>query len=110
MSVCAIWERYSSSARPTKDLRWGEVIPLKDYNPTRRHAVVTLIIIGLCVYVYFFVQPTGRQLFQGRHLVTTSQETSFDLSHAAIPFEVAHDKKLTTTDVEAVTGGAVQCD
>jgi membrane associated rhomboid family serine protease len=86
------------------------VIPLKDYNPTRSHAVVTLIIIGLCIYVYFFVQPTGRQLFQGRHLVTTSQETSFDLSHAAIPFEVAHDTKLTTTDVEAVTGGAVQCD
>ena len=104
-------ETYPTSPDTTKALRWCEVIPLKDYNPTRRLAVVTLIIIGLCVYVYFFVQPNGRQLVQrGQHVVTSSQDTAFTLSHAAIPFEVSHDTKLTTFEVENLTGGAASCD
>jgi membrane associated rhomboid family serine protease len=87
------------------------VIPLKDRNPTRSHAVVTLTIIGLCVYVYFVVQPAGRQVLQqGQNVVDTTQETSFTLSHAAIPFEVSHDTRLTTLDVENLTGGAARCD
>ena len=85
------------------------MIPLKDYNPTRTPAVVTLIIIGLCVYVYFFVQPVGRHLV-GSQLVTVNQETTFTLSHAAIPFEVSHDTKLTVAEAETITGGATRCD
>ena len=82
------------------------MIPLKDYNPTRSRSVVTLTIIGLCVYVYFFVQPVGRQVLQhGSSLVTTSQETAFTLSHAAIPFEVSHDTRLTVLEAESITGG-----
>ncbi|HMC51969.1 MAG TPA: hypothetical protein VKI64_04335, partial [Acidimicrobiales bacterium] len=87
------------------------MIPLKDYNPTRKPAVVTLLIIGICVYVYFFVQPVGRQVLQrGGNLVSSSQDTTFTLSHAAIPFEVSHDTKLSTLEVKNLTGGAARCD
>ena len=32
------------------------MIPLKDYNPTRRFPVITLVLIAINVGVYFFVQ------------------------------------------------------
>ena len=39
------------------------MIPLKDENPTRSFAVVTLLLIAACAVIYFFVQPTGQGTF-----------------------------------------------
>jgi membrane associated rhomboid family serine protease len=75
------------------------MIPLKDYNPTRRFAIVTALIIGACVYIYVFVQPVGRApIFQSdpqQQQKTMSKEVIFDLQHAAIPCEVVHNRPLT---------------
>ena len=54
------------------------VIPVKDFNPTRRRAYVTLLIIAVNVGVYFLVQPHGNEVEFGL----------YNLEHAAIPCEI----------------------
>ena len=67
------------------------MIPLRDRNPTRHRAWITIGLILGCVAVYFGVQPLGRA-FVGR---TTDPGASvgcadlkFELDHAAIPDEL----------------------
>jgi membrane associated rhomboid family serine protease len=76
------------------------VIPLRDENPTVHKPVITLLIIGACLVVYFLVQPAG----QGSVLSKTSdaqvKELRFDLRHAAIPDEVTSGRPLTDAQVE----------
>ena len=69
------------------------VIPLHDNNPTRRPAVVTLLIIAICVVVYFFVQDRG----------TAEKEFVFTYEHAAVPCEITHGHPLNYGEV--VRGG-----
>src|SRR4051794_10940119 len=78
------------------------MIPLKDYNPTRRHAYVTLLIIAACVVVYFFVQPSGQRLFQHNVSGDTAElkDTEFTFAHAAVPCEVRHHHPLTVQELE----------
>jgi membrane associated rhomboid family serine protease len=64
------------------------MIPLKDYNPTTRTAWITIALIAINVVVYFFVQP-----HQG------AVDTEFTYDHAAIPYEVTHDRPLTPEQV-----------
>jgi membrane associated rhomboid family serine protease len=66
------------------------VIPLKDYNPTRRFPVVTVLLIALNVGVYFFVQ---RPFDQG-----TSQ-ARFSFQVAAIPCEVVQGRPLSNEEI-----------
>jgi membrane associated rhomboid family serine protease len=66
------------------------VIPLKDYNPTRRFPVITLLLIALNVGVYFFVQ---------RPYDKTSSQARFSYQVAAIPCEVVHGRPLTEDEV-----------
>ena len=66
------------------------MLPLKDYNPTRRFPVVTLLLIALNVGVYFFVQ---RPFDEG-----TSQ-ARFTYEVAAIPCEVVQGRPLTEDEV-----------
>jgi membrane associated rhomboid family serine protease len=66
------------------------VIPLKDYNPTRRFPVITLVLIAVNVGVYFFVQ---RPFDEG-----TSQ-ARFSYEVAAIPCEVVQGRPLTADEV-----------
>ena len=76
------------------------MIPLKDYNPTRRRAWITLGIIAINVFVYFVVQPHGQGTLdpqaKGREAI---REAEFTYAHAAIPYEVVHDKPLTRGQV-----------
>ncbi len=66
------------------------MIPLKDYNPTRRFPVVTLILIAINVGVYFFVQrPYDKQ----------SSQAKFSYQVAAIPCEVVQGRPLTEDEV-----------
>ena len=78
------------------------MIPLKDYNPTRRFAFVTLLIILVCIGIYVLVQPVGRApLFESdpqKSNATMSKEIQFDLEHAAIPCEVIHNRPLTVPE------------
>jgi membrane associated rhomboid family serine protease len=66
------------------------VIPLKDYNPTRRFAVMTLLLIAVNVGVYVFVQ---RPFDEG----TNQQRLTFEV--AAIPCEVVQGRPLSTEEV-----------
>ncbi|HVL07415.1 MAG TPA: rhomboid family intramembrane serine protease [Acidimicrobiales bacterium] len=66
------------------------MIPLKDYNPTRRFPVITLILIAINVGVYFFVQ---------RPFDETTSQARFSYEVAAIPCEVVQGRPLTEQEV-----------
>ncbi|MHB8670732.1 MAG: rhomboid family intramembrane serine protease [Acidimicrobiales bacterium] len=72
------------------------MIPLKDYNPTRRRAVMTLLLIAANVFVYFFVQPHGTGLDPRS---AAALQSRFTIAHAAIPCEVVHQRPLSIGDV-----------
>jgi membrane associated rhomboid family serine protease len=82
------------------------MLPLRDENPTRGTAIVTLVLIGACVFVYFGVQrshagnvydPQAEQL----------QELKFTLQNAAIPFELTHGRPLSRVEVAQEFGPPV---
>ena len=79
------------------------MIPLKDYNPTRRRALVTLLIIVACVVIYVFVQPIGKAAIvesdPQKANQTMNAELEFDLYNAAIPCEVVTGDPLSEEEV-----------
>jgi membrane associated rhomboid family serine protease len=79
------------------------VIPIKDTNPTVRRPVVTMFLIGVCVVVYFFVEPIGKVAFvrQSTSLSVQQADTDFTYEHAAIPCELIRDRPLTTGDLQS---------
>ncbi len=66
------------------------MIPLKDYNPTRRFPVITVVLIVLNVGVYFFVQ---------RPYDDQTSQAAFSYEVAAIPCEVVKGRPLTEDEV-----------
>jgi membrane associated rhomboid family serine protease len=91
------------------------VIPLKDYNPTRRPAIVTLLILGACIVIYFFVQPTGQgsllEADPDRQAEQVTKEIEFSLYNAAIPCELVEGEPLSQEEVVATfeQGDATAC-
>jgi len=79
------------------------VIPLKDFNPTTRRAWITLLIIGVNVFVYFAIQPHARGNVdpQGEAV----QEAKFTYAHAAIPCEFTQGRPLSIEEINASLGG-----
>lgn len=75
---------------PTRD---GAAVglPLHDFNPTRRRAVVTLAIIGINVFVFAVLQPHGGD----------QREAKFTYEHAAIPCELHQDHALSIEEINA---------
>ena len=73
------------------------MIPLRDDNPTQHRPVVTWLIIGLCVFAYFFWQPTPFE--------ETQSDAQFTYEHAAIPCEVIHGRPLTVGELPQNNGG-----
>jgi membrane associated rhomboid family serine protease len=67
------------------------VIPLSDDNPTSRLAVLTILILVACTAIYFLWQPSPLQ--------DDLSDISFDLRHAAIPFELRERRPLTILEV-----------
>jgi membrane associated rhomboid family serine protease len=59
------------------------VLPLKDNIPTRRKPILTIAIIAICVFVYFFVQKGG---------ISGPSDNSV-VKYAAIPYEITHPGK-----------------
>ena len=76
------------------------MIPLKDYNPTTRFPFVTLVVIGACVWIYFFVQPSGQSAFVERTAKDQVEEIRWTVRNAAIPCELVKGRPLT--DLELV--------
>jgi membrane associated rhomboid family serine protease len=72
------------------------VIPLKDYNPTRRFPVITVLLIAINVGVYVFVQ---RPFDQG------TNQARFTFQVAAIPCEVVHGRPLSTDEIRQTVDG-----
>ena len=71
------------------------MIPIKDYNPTTRFPIVTILLIAVNVVVYFFVQPHYRP----------GDETKFTFEHAAIPCEVVNGRSLSGDEIVATLQG-----
>ena len=91
--------------------RYGDlVIPLRDDNPTRRSAVVTLALVTFTTLVWLLVQPHGRApvVDLGRTSPSLDFGTSaagrdlaFNLAWAAVPCEVSERRPLTNGEVVA---------
>jgi membrane associated rhomboid family serine protease len=74
------------------------VIPIRDENPTRRTAVVTIALIAINLVVYFAVQlPKDNQA--GDIIGGASQGDEFMLEHAAIPCELKQNAPLTASEL-----------
>jgi membrane associated rhomboid family serine protease len=83
------------------------VLPLRDDNPTRRPAVVTILVIIACVGIYAFWQPHDER-----------SEMAFLVEHAAIPCEVTSGAPLDLAQLQtgvcdpparlALQGGAAE--
>jgi membrane associated rhomboid family serine protease len=67
------------------------VLPIRDINPTRRFAWVTLGLILANVAIFLFWQPT---LSSGGAQQTQQAQQAFFLCHAEIPYEVTHQTDL----------------
>jgi membrane associated rhomboid family serine protease len=61
------------------------VIPLRDANPTRRFAWVTLLFVAVNIAVFLFWQPT---------FGTQTEQQFFYFCQAEIPWEVTHQESL----------------
>jgi membrane associated rhomboid family serine protease len=76
------------------------VIPIRDENPTAHPPVLTIALIIINVFVYFFVQPHAKQ-----GLVTSqADEARFTYEYAAIPEEVKQGHPLTCEDLNSDAG------
>jgi membrane associated rhomboid family serine protease len=73
------------------------MIPMADEHRLRRVPWVTILLIGLCVVVYFAVQPTGTPSFEWSGLAerTDEEDLRFVVDNAAIPCELVQGRPLT---------------
>ena len=86
------------------------VIPIHDENPTRRSPVITYLLIALN-FVFFFSEPVVSQIGVGQQTVAQAcqQQKYFD-DHAAIPYELTHNKLLPPHQYQVqTTAGTVSC-
>lgn len=80
------------------------MIPIADETPVRRFPVVTLTLIGLCVAVFFAIQPTR---LTGEHLLNPGvqrvdeRDLQFLVGNAAIPCEIVKGRPLTEREFDA---------
>ena len=69
------------------------MLPIKDYNPTARFAVVTAALIAINVLVYFGVQQRE------------GAQEQFSYERAAIPCELVKQRPLTLVEIELTVRG-----
>ena len=86
------------------------VIPIHDDNPTRRRAIVTYVLIALN-FAFFFTEPVVAHFGVGSQTAgqVCQQQRYFD-HHAAIPYELTHNKPLPPHVYRIeTTGGPFDC-
>jgi len=73
------------------------VIPIADENPVRRFPWMTIVLIAICVLVYFAVQPTGTPevTWRGFAEQIDEEDLRFVVDNAAIPCELVQMRPLT---------------
>ena len=76
------------------------MLPLKDYNPTTKKPVITLLLIAACVVIYVFVQPNHAGSVANPDKAANA-DAEFTYHHAAIPCELVHGRPLTIGELEA---------
>ena len=78
------------------------MIPLKDYNPTRRFPVVTLAILVACIAIYFVVQPRQSALESdpAQQAQSAEEEVEWTVYNAAIPCELVRGRPLSQGEYE----------
>jgi membrane associated rhomboid family serine protease len=83
----------------------GSMLPLHDDNPVRRPAVVTWLIIGACLVIYFLWQPSpfDQEADEGG-IPGISDDTEFSVEHAAIPCELVEGRPLDDAEMVATFG------
>jgi membrane associated rhomboid family serine protease len=67
------------------------MLPLHDYNPTKRPSLVVPLLIAINVVVFLFIQPT---FAGGTARERGFKQIEFSFCHAAIPYEVTHGRPL----------------
>src|SRR5688500_8403611 len=81
------------------------MLPLKDFNPTRRRAWITVGLIVACVLVYFWVQPPASGA------MVDLSANRFTYSKAAIPEELTSGEPATVREVfDASPAAAASCE
>jgi membrane associated rhomboid family serine protease len=68
------------------------MLPIRDENPTTTTPLVTLLLIGACIAVFFGVQPRG-----------DTAEVRFLYEEAAIPCEIVTAQPLTVDEIQTGT-------
>lgn len=81
------------------------MIPISDDNPTRRRPFLTVLVGLACVFVFFYVQPSGTRSVDGPTGQQIVEEIRFGYEHAAIPCELGEGRPLTAAEFEATIGG-----
>jgi membrane associated rhomboid family serine protease len=74
----------------------ARVIPLRDDNPTRRTAMLTLLLIAANVGIYFLVQPAEADV---------GENVRFNYEMAAIPCELTTGEPLSADEISAAVQG-----
>ena len=88
------------------------MMPLADENPIRSVPWVTIALMITCAVVFFWVQPTGRNVFDDLGLTRVqNDDLEFSLHWAAIPCEIREGRPLTADEVRATfhDGGTDAC-
>ena len=77
------------------------MIPLKDQNPTRRFPIVTLILIGICAFVYLVPQQVHgiKVVDTGNTKVRVEASRALSLRYAAIPCELTQRQPLGVAEI-----------
>lgn len=84
------------------------VIPIHDDNPVRRTPIVTYLLIALN-FVFFFTEPVVSQIGVGQQtVVQVCQQESYFAKHAAIPYELTHNRVLPSR-TEPIAGTPFAC-
>ena len=92
------------------------MIPLKDYNPTRRPPIVTLVILAACIGIYFLVQPRQSTLESDpvQQAQAAEEEVDWTAYNAAIPCELVRGRPLSQEEFrrtfESQTPDATSCE
>lgn len=77
------------------------MIPIRDENPTRRPAIVTGLLIAVCLGVFLFVQPTASQILDEPTADELVDEIEFTYEYAAVPCELIENRPLTAREITA---------
>jgi len=91
------------------------MLPLRDETPTRRPALITILIIAACVGSFVFVQPGAVRSIGDASQAELVENFWFNYEHAVVPCELVHGRPLgelqiAVTTMTGQTDDAAICD